>query len=191
MKIKAFELSVAGIFTFSIYDPSVVGLYTSMIATLPQGFAWRMGHVAFETVMGDNFDPADEYTGDYDEPISIALEVLLNEPIQLAVDCVRAIQVPFSVLGDNGIYIYNHVDEPISFAVPKGDYALVFEQYWKYVPKTQKTSSDKGELINLYFLCGRLWFNFEKNAEAKILLQDPRDKGLDPRYPLSMDGVPL
>lgn len=193
MKVNSFYLSVAGIFNFSVYDPSIISIdNASMIVALPQGFAWRIGHVAFDTVMGDDFDPAGEYTGDYNEPTSIRkLEVLLNEPVLLDADCVRAIQVPFSVVGDAGICIYNSVDLPESLAIPKGDYALVFEQFWKYEPETTEMPGDEEDLVTLYFLHGRLWFNSEKNIEPKILLQDPRDNRLAPSYPLSMDGKPL
>lgn len=184
---------------FSLFDKEFLDCdyVGTMITSEPiaQGFAWRPGQVEFYIVNSGSFYPLEEAYGIYDNFI-IALDVFLDEPVSLDKSAVRAIQVPFSVTGNDGIRITSDDDSgarpPRKVAIPAGDYALVFEQGWKYNPQPIEKDPITGEEEEqtLYTLWGRLWFTTEKNAEAKILLKDPRDNGLniDVDSHLLMDG---
>ncbi|NOU22141.1 MAG: hypothetical protein HOO93_10195, partial [Methyloglobulus sp.] len=62
----------------------------------------------------------------------IHIDVYLDEPVQLSDDTIRAIQVPFTVAGDDGIVVEPLMGQSRTIAIPKGDYALVFEQRYMY-----------------------------------------------------------
>ncbi len=182
---------------FALFDPAVFAwddLSAHMITnnSLNQGFAWRPGHVEFYTVNADDFGG---FNCPYDM-FGIELDIRLDEPVKLSSDAVRAIQVPFSVAGNDGIRITDDGDyvarPPRKIAIPAGDYAFVFEQGWKYDPQPIEINEATGEdeMEFLYTLWGRLWFTPEQNAEPKIILQDPRDERMRPTSPLCMNGVP-
>jgi Competence protein J (ComJ) len=194
MKIAPFPLDLL-YKSFYLYDPEIIELDGNDIGTDVtdrQGFAWKPGHVDFYTLREDNFSSNQDYS-----EYGIDIEVFLNEPLQLSPDAVRTIQVPFSVTSNNGIIIGSGLyvgdpDSDNSIEIPPGNYAVTFEQGWKYNPQPLiNPSNGETEGQFLYSLWGRLWFNTEENTEAKILAQDPRDTELNPRYPLQMDGKPL
>lgn len=182
-------------FNFDLFDQEFLDCdhVRNIITSQPlQGFVWRRGHVKFYTVTTFNVDIYDDSYDMY----KISVDILLDEPVSLDKSAVRVIQVPFSVTGNDGIRITSDDDSgarpPRKVAIPAGDYALVFEQGWKYNPQPIEKDPITGEEEEqtLYTLWGRLWFTTEKNAEAKILLKDPRDNGLniDVDSHLLMDG---
>lgn len=183
---------------FDLFDSATLNVFFlehQMITSesLAQGFAWHRGHVEFYTVRGDDFEQAEFY-----DMFRIDLEIMLDEPVKLDSSAVRAIQVPFSVASSDGIRISDDGDNvgrpPRKINIPMQDnYALVFEQGWKYNPQPIERNEVTGEieLEIRYTLWGRLWFNQQNHAaEPKILLHDPRDTNLRPTYPLCMNGVP-
>lgn len=157
-----------------------------------QGFSWRCGNVDLYTL------------GDY----SMDVEVFLNDPLQLSVEAVRAIQVPFTVSGSQGVGLSclsvsnvsgslstgepGHGSLPCYLPIPAGEYSLTFEQGvmpgWRfdgyYLENDDENSVDA--------MWGRLWFNLEANAEAKILVRRNLDDWeFNPGYPLRLDAKPL
>lgn len=194
MKIASFPLDLL-YRAFYLYDPEIIELDGDDIGTDVtdrQGFAWKPGYIDFYTLRADNFGDYDDYS-----EFGINIEVFLNEPLQLSPDAVRAIQVPFSVTSNNGIIIGSGLyvgdpDSDNSIEIPSENYALTFEQGWKYEPQPIEKDPVTGQDMpqTLYVLWGRLWFNLEENVEAKILVQDPRDTELNPIYPLQLNGKP-
>jgi hypothetical protein len=167
MRVTTTSLSI-GVFysTVYIYDCSVRGFAENSIKDVhcQQGFSWLPSSVAFFSIHD---------VGDW------STDVFLDEPVQLAVDAVRAIQVPFSVCGDQGLKIEDGCVLNI-IQIPAGNYALVVEQgYLGPPPGDIETGETK--------MWCRLWFNRTKdNVEAKILIQDAE---LQPHYPLKLDGL--
>lgn len=144
----------------------------------------------------------------------IHIDVYLDEPVQLSNDTIRAIQVPFKVIGDEGIVVEPLMGESRFFALPKGDYALVFEQRYMYKWTEADMALDStdpewledrgtwdveipaGQPVD-FRLCpmimGRIWLNPATNVEAKILVQDTAANSnfpLNPVYPLVIDEPP-
>jgi hypothetical protein len=88
-------------------------------------------------------------------------DVLLNEPLQLAVDAIRAIQVSFTVTGDQGVFVGSDVEDYI-IDIPAGNYALIAEQDFIGQPPGD---IETGETR----MWCKLWFNqTKKNIEPKI-----------------------
>ncbi len=163
--------------SFSVYDPTIIEEFGNDMTntTLQQGFAWRDNNVDFYAIRNDesNADEYDEYGFD--------MEVIVAENFQLSAEAIRAIQVPFKVIGSEGIGICEFECDAMVH-IPPNEYALIFEQGWRYHPCTS------GDISWLYKRWGRLWFIPDARAEPKVLLQD---KELNPREPLFMESKPL
>jgi hypothetical protein len=189
MKICTFQALSSSERTLTVYSPDLIGDNTCSDYTdesMRQGFSWRSGNVDFYTI--DSWG------------MVIDVEVFLNESVQLSPDAVRAIQVPFTI-GPQGVGFYCtaiYIDVlgivpeedfgtvPCYLPMPPGEYALVFEQ--GFMPDWGPDGYLGEDENNTTSMWGKLWFNLETNAEAKILVQD---SGLRPIYPLNMDAEPI
>lgn len=144
----------------------------------------------------------------------IHIDAFINEPMQLGDDTIRAIQAPFKVIGDEGIVVEPLMGESRTIAIPKGDYALVFEQRYMYKWTEADMALDstdpewledrdtwhvdipEGEPVDfrLYpMIMSRLWLTPAPHVEAKILVQDTAANSnypLNPTYPLVIDDPP-
>ncbi|MEE9344208.1 MAG: competence protein ComJ [Methylococcales bacterium] len=163
--------------SFSVYDPTIIEEFGNDMTntTLQQGFAWRDNNVDFYAIRNDESN-ADEY-----DECGFDMEVIVAENFQLSTEAIRAIQVPFKVIGSEGIGICEFECDAMVH-IPPNEYALIFEQGWRYHPCTS------GDISWLYKRWGRLWFIPDAHAEPKVLLQD---KELNPREPLFMESKPL
>ena len=141
------------------------------------------------------------------EPIHI--DVYVDEPVQLSGDTIRAIQVPLKVIGEEGIVVEPLMGESRSLNIPKGEYALVFEQrymnkwteadmeldstepLWLEEKHTWDVEKEKAEFLavggkieEFYrkpMVMSRIWITQATNVEAKILVQDTEENS---NYPL-------
>ncbi|UFP95893.1 competence protein ComJ [Gloeobacter morelensis] len=80
---------------------------------IEQGFSWRPGSVSFETLSDIGL---------------LAVEVRVEPTFEIAPSAMRAIQVPFAVPEGESIFVGALIDEEDHrFAVPPGEYALVYQ----------------------------------------------------------------
>ncbi|MEQ1738988.1 MAG: competence protein ComJ [Methyloglobulus sp.] len=141
----------------------------------------------------------------------IHIDVFINEQAHFDERTIRAIQVPFKVIGDEGMVVEPLMGESRSLAIPKGEYALVFEQSYMNkwteadmeldstdplflayketwdVPKMKAEFAEADgvgidEVYLMPMVMSRIWITPASNVEAKILVQD---MGANSNYPLN------
>jgi hypothetical protein len=148
---------------------------------------------------------------------SMHIDVFKDEPPRFNEKTILAIEVPFTVIGDDGIVVEPLMGESRAIPLPKGEYSLVIEQAYMYSWKEADMAGDSTPSIwlkdidewdvprmkGLYgeteglevkehdtmpmIMC-RIWLNPAENVEAKILCD--KDDLLKPRYPLVIDEPP-
>jgi hypothetical protein len=124
------------------------GVYTNEYSCLPSG-------VAVFSIYG---------VGGWDK-----VDVFLNEPVQLADDAVRAVQVPFKVTSTQGVFVGTIIEDLI-LDIPIGSYSLVVEQGFLVEPSGEIETGDTS-------MWCRMWFNAtEDNIESQILLKHEKDR---------------
>lgn len=197
MKIAIFNILTNGL--FSVYEPSIITDTELLVNALTpvgtaQGFSWRRGNVDFYTI----------------NLLLISVEVFLNDNVTLPTDTKRAIQVPFDVVGLDGVGINDelfskvdvlHLHPPDNrchwlgsyLPIPPGHYTLTFAQgfmpNWD-ITGYQGVDDDESQQCSTW---AKLWFNLADNTEAKILVDGSPDPylTLNPTFPLDMDATPL
>ncbi|MCX7099901.1 MAG: hypothetical protein NTV43_18555 [Methylococcales bacterium] len=197
MKIASFNIFVNGLFT--VYEPSIItdtDLLVNAVTTIgvAQGFSWRRGNVDFYTI----------------DLSLIGVEVFLNDNVMLPTDTKRAVQVPFDVVGLDGVGINDelfskvdvlHVQAPDNrvhwlgsyLPIPPGHYTLTFAQgfmpNWN-ITGYQGVEYDESQQCSTW---AKLWFNQADNTEAKVLVDGSPDPylTLNPTFPLNMNATPL
>lgn len=130
----------------------------------------------------EDFFKEDVYTNEYScLPSGVAVfsihdvggwdkvDVLLNEPVQLAENAVRAVQVPLKVTSTQGVFVGTIIEDLI-LDIPIGSYSLVVEQGFLSEPPGEIETGETS-------LWCRMWFNQVKDTvNPKILVQSEWDK---------------
>jgi hypothetical protein len=135
-----------------------------------QGFSWRPHSVSFRT-----FEDCDV--------ARIPVRIFLETAIQVRADAIRALVVPFEVIGSGLVEVSGVYEKDGNCArVPPGRYALLFQLGYSNLAK-------RGPEPNQHIREPWCDISFvpSESAEPAILRQDPE---LAPPDPLAMDGAP-